>query len=258
MKKCLASCLLLLIVSVVASAQKKEWLERSDLIFRGDVLKLFTSTVDLPDASDVGLVRVTQIIEGDAVLRDYLQQPITVRFKDIKDVKPGMSAVFYARLWISGNGLAVEEVAMRKVSGDQDFLREEKDIKQERTKMEEESLSADIKRADVVVVGRVLSLKRLPVTTTKETEHDPEWTEAEIAVDEGLKGNPKRGETVKVTFAASKDVMWYRSPKLVRGRSAVFLLDRDVKVFGDPPNFVLLRPNQVLDVKLRDQVKRLM
>ena len=89
-----ASSLLTIIVLAGPTLSQQDWLKRSDLVFRGEVLKLHASTVDLPDRSDVGLVRVTEVIEGSNVLRDYLQQPVTVKFKDIKDVKPGLKAIF--------------------------------------------------------------------------------------------------------------------------------------------------------------------
>lgn len=258
MKKYIACFLTLLIFPILLSGQQRDWLKRSDLVFQGEVLKLFTSTVDLADPSEVGLVRVTDIIEGSSVLQDYLQKPITVRFRDIKDVKPGQKAIFYARLWISGRGIAVEEVGMKRLdAGDTSGLRQKEEIRKERTKLQEDSLRELIKGADQVLTGRVVSLKRLAVTTTKESEHDPMWTEAEIEVEEGLKGDLRRGSRVKITFAASTDIMWVRSPKFVRGQSGVWILRKNVDVFDRPPNYVIIDRAQFLNMKQRDDVRRL-
>ena len=258
MKKHIACFLALLIFPILLSGQQREWLKRSDLVFQGEVLKLYTSTVDLEDPSEVGLVRVTDVIEGNKVLHDYLQQPITVKFKNIKDVKPGQKAIFYASLWISGRGIAVEEVGMKRLDDkDTNGLKQKEEIQKERTKLQEDSLRELIKDADQVVAGRVVSLKRLPVSTTKESEHDPMWTEAEIEVEEGLKGGLKKGAVVKITFAASKDIMWVRSPKFVRGQSGIWILRKNVDVFGHPPNYVIIDRAQFLDMKRRDEIRKL-
>jgi hypothetical protein len=255
--KRLACCLFVLCCSSVVFPQQRDWLKNSDLVFQGNVLKLNTSTVDLPDASDLGLVRVTDIIEGDALLRNYLQQPITVRFRDIKVVKPGQTAIFFARYWISGRGLAVQEVGMKPSDNPTDLGRQKEDIRRDRAKLDEDSLRDKLRAADHVVVGRVLSIKRLPENPKIESEHDPMWMEAEIGVDEGLKGSFKRGDRVKVTFAASNDIMWVKAPRLTRGQSAIFVLTRKTEAV-DVPNFVLLDRDQVLDVKRRDEIRKLL
>src|SRR5262249_19716588 len=54
------------------------------------------------------------------------------------------------------------------------------------------------------------------------SEHDPEWQIATIRVAAMLRdGHP--GQSVKVLFAASRDIIWYNAPKLKAGQEAVFL-----------------------------------
>ena len=253
--KTLGCCVFILSFSFVVLPQQRDWLRNSDLVFRGSVLKLHTSTVDLPDASDLGLVRVTDIIEGEAVLRAYLQQPITVRFRDIRAVKPGQTAIFFARHWISGRGLAVQEVAMK--ADNADLAGQKEDIIRDRAKLNEDSLRDKLKASEHVIVGRVISIKRLPENPKLESEHDPMWTEAEILVDEGLKGSFKQGDHVKVTFAASNDIMWVKAPRLIRGQPAILLLTRKTDAI-DVPNFALINRDQVIDIKRRDEIRRLL
>jgi len=56
------------------------------------------------------------------------------------------------------------------------------------------------------------------------TEHDPQWREAEIEVDEVEKGPRKR--RVVVRFPGSDDVRWYRAPKFQPGQEGVFILQK--------------------------------
>lgn len=257
MNKRIVVLLALLIFPVVISAQNRDWLKRSDLIFEGEVLKLHSSTVDIPDASDVGLVRVTDILKGESTLKDYLQQVITVRFRKIDDMKPGQRAIFYTTLWLSGRGLAVHEVGTKRLEeSGSDRVKEKTEVRNERTKIEREAFERMVKDAEEVLAARVLSLKRLP-STLKETEHDPMWTEAEIAIEEDLKSNRRQGERMKITFAASKDVMWYLAPKLVRGQANVFLLIKPKDLPGNPPNYVVIDRAQVLDMSRREEIKRI-
>jgi len=252
-----ASSLLAIIVLAVPTLSQEDWLKRSDLVFQGEVLKLHASTVDLPDRSEVGLVRVTEIIEGSNVLRDYLQQPITVKFKDIKDVKPGQKAIFYGNLWMSGRGIAITEIGMKRLDSGDSSAKQKEEITKDRAKIQENSLKSRLDDADQVVVGRVVSTRLLPVTT-KESEHDPMWTEAEIAVDEGLKGNVQGGTRIKITFAASKDIMWVRAPKFVRGEAGVWILKRDIDIANRPPNFVVIDRAQFIEMNRRDEIRRLL
>lgn len=261
MKKYPLVFLTILILLTSSSGQERDWLKRSDLVFEGEVLKLFAATVDIPDRSHVALVRVTEIIEGEPVLRDYLQQPITVRFRDIDDAKPGQRAIFYATLWISGRGLAVNEIGNKRLeNSDVQVSKEKEEVRREQVKVRDDKLRDLVKEADVVVAGRVLSLKRLEPLVKVESEHDPLWTEAEIEVEENLKGDSGSTRRVKITFAASNDIMWVRSPKFVRGQAGIWLLRREVGVeattFGRPPNFVVVERDQFISVNRKDDVRR--
>ena len=57
------------------------------------------------------------------------------------------------------------------------------------------------------------------------SEHDPLWREAVVAVDAVEKGHHP-GDQAVVQFPASRDVAWYRVPKLQEGQQGVFLLHK--------------------------------
>jgi hypothetical protein len=101
--------------------------------------------------------------------------------------------------------------------------------------------------ADVVVRGRVTAVRVAPeerpaprtgartrgVTAAATeaprrkpiTEHDPQWREAEIEVDEVEKGGTKKKKVV-VRFPGSDDVRWYKAPKFQPGQEGVFILQK--------------------------------
>ncbi|HVF62013.1 MAG TPA: hypothetical protein VNJ70_19570 [Thermoanaerobaculia bacterium] len=105
--------------------------------------------------------------------------------------------------------------------------------------------------ADVVVRGRVTAVRVAPEerpaprTGTRRgvtaaateaprrkpiTEHDPQWREAEIEVDEVEKGGTAKKKVV-VRFPGSDDVRWYKAPKFQPGQEGVFILQ---KAAGQP------------------------
>ncbi len=255
MKSQIKTCLLFFMLPVFCCGQR-DLLKSADLVFQGEVLKLYTSTIDWDDPGDLGIVKVTNIIEGDELLRNYLQKNITVKFRNIKEVKPGQKAIFYTNLWLSGNGLAVTEIG-RKDTDDGGMDKQREEIKAMRMQMQDDSLRENLRITDHVVTGRVLSVKKLALQNLKESEHDPVWTEAEVEVDESFKGDFKKGSRVKVTFAASNDIMWVRSPKFKTGQSGVWLLKKNQEEFQQVPNFIIADSSRFLDVRKRESVRRL-
>jgi hypothetical protein len=93
------------------------------------------------------------------------------------------------------------------------------------------AVQARAEEASAVVVGRVVGVRQLetaaragPGGEERQSEHDPRWAVAEVAVDESVKG--RKSGTIEVLFASSEDVMWYRAPKLVVGQKATMLLQK--------------------------------
>jgi hypothetical protein len=58
------------------------------------------------------------------------------------------------------------------------------------------------------------------------SEHDPEWWTADIEIENILKGKPAATASNRVTvfYANSKDVLWFRSPKLKEGDRGIWIV----------------------------------
>ena len=65
--------------------------------------------------------------------------------------------------------------------------------------------------------------KRAGSPTGPITEHEPQWREAIIQVDEVLKGTHQEKQVV-VRFPGSTDVMWHGAPKFEPGQQGYFIL----------------------------------
>ncbi|HSE18795.1 MAG TPA: hypothetical protein VLB46_17185 [Pyrinomonadaceae bacterium] len=101
----------------------------------------------------------------------------------------------------------------------------------------ERDLRSAMNSVDMVVVGRVkqiqaVSASELVPGRQRISEHDPDWKEAIIEVQETLKGPAELREVV-VRFPASTDIMWVGYPKFSAGQERTLLLRED-SVSGAP------------------------
>ncbi|MBV9831348.1 MAG: hypothetical protein JOZ82_07105, partial [Marmoricola sp.] len=89
-------------------------------------------------------------------------------------------------------------------------------------------LNERLAAASAVVVGTVSNTRRSVAAaatsggTAYISEHDPEWSEAVVAVDSVIKG--AAADSVVIVYPGSIDVAWFRAPKFHAGQRGVFLL----------------------------------
>jgi len=93
----------------------------------------------------------------------------------------------------------------------------------------------------MVVAGRVeqvrpAELAGAPTRPKRISEHDPNWQEAIIQVQDGIKG-AQAGEQVVVRFPGSADVAWVGTPKFAVGEEGTFLLHKD-STTGSPLSMI--------------------
>jgi hypothetical protein len=201
---------------------------QSDLILKGTVRVLHTSTVDAPDADSLGVVRVDAVIKTPAGLAGIEGRDITVKFKEIRANYVGQELILFTSITVFGDEIAVVELGSRPPVGEHATVAElERDAVKARAIGHERMLQEQVLRADAILVGMVSGTR--PVdrrrAEPRDSEHDPMWTVAVVQVEEGLKGVDT--DTLHFVFAASNDVAWFRSPKPQKGDRGVFLLRRD-------------------------------
>jgi len=171
-------------------------------------------------------------------------------------LNPGMQATFYTTGWIYGRWITVREVGHEAIgpqlatvagtgTAQQDL------VAKARQQVNDADLKARIQAAAMVVVGRVEQLRPMeygprptgaPARPRRFTEHDPNWQEAIIHVDEGLKG-ATAGERVVVRFPGSRDVAFVGTPRFAAGQEGTFLLQKDTAT-GSPLALMAGQPVQ--------------
>jgi len=204
----------------------------SNIVFVGTVVRVgAASFAGVPTSPQTLIVHVEDVLDKPVAVRLSVGDSVTVEARTDSAWREGTRATFYTRGWIFGRGLAVQEVGHESMPAQMsaaDLARHRGAFLQLRQQVTDSALQARIRAADMIIVGRVESI-RAPTLMTQPrrriTEHDPDWREAVIVVDTTLKG--ASSPRVVVRFPASLDIAWHGLPKFSVGQEGTFLLRRD-------------------------------
>jgi hypothetical protein len=229
-------------------------------IFQGTVIAVRDSTVPMVVADDLtARVRVDRVLRAPVAMEQLVGREITVQLS--KAAPKGTEAIFSADGWLYGESLAVVETGKRRSAAqspvgiaaevaDRSLDARESPASRDRAASFRQGLRERTATASRVVVGRVVAVRLSAAASAQSpgrlTEHDPNWTEATVEVDQAVKGRAPR--SIKVLFANSEDVMWRDAPKLAVGQKAVMLLHRAPPGAGTRADAVL----EQLDVQPAD------
>src|SRR6266550_5061242 len=226
--------LISLAVPLSAQMSRVAWVRQSDIIFAGTVTR-------------AGVVRVDQVFEKPDAVSLMKGDSVAVLAARAGSLNPGMQATFYTTGWIYGRWITVREVGREAIGpqlatvtgGGAGGTAQQDLVARARQQVNDADLKARIQAAAMVVVGRVEQLRPMeygrpatPARPKRFTEHDPNWQEAIIHVDEGLKG-ATAGERVVVRFPGSRDVAFVGTPRFAAGQEGTFLLRKDTAT-GSP------------------------
>ncbi len=216
----------------LAQMSRAALVKQSDIIFIGTVTQV--GAVAVPEVSASArtvVVRVDQVLEKPAAVGLATGDSVTVETVRAGSLKPGSQATFYTTGWIFGRGVAVREIGHEPGRSPVVASIQEEAVARARLEVNDAELKARIQTAAMVVAGRVEQVRRAELAATparpkRITEHDADWQEAIIQVEDGIKG-AKAGERVVVRFPGSPDVAWVGTPKFAVGQEGTFLLHRD-------------------------------
>jgi len=217
--------------AAVAQMSRASLVKQSDIIFIGTVTKVgAVADPEVPASDRTVVVRVDRVLEKPAAVAFATGDSVTVETARAGSLKPGAQATFYTTGWVFGRAVAVREVGHElghsPVAADQEEV-----VASTRLDLNDADLKAHIQKAAMVVAGRVeqvrpAELAAAPARPKRITEHDADWQEAIIQVEDGIKG-AQAGERVVVRFPGSHDVAWVGTPRFSVGQEGTFLLHKD-------------------------------
>src|SRR5213083_476736 len=259
--------LISLAVPLSAQMSRVAWVRQSDIIFAGTVTR-------------AGVVRVDQVFEKPDAVSLMKGDSVAVLAVRAGSLNPGMQATFYTKGWIYGRWITVREVGHEAIGpqlatvagGGAGGTAQQDLVARARQQVNDADLKARIQAAAMVVVGRVEQLRPMeygrpgaPARPKRFTEHDPDWQEAIIRVDDAIKG-ARAGERVVVRFPGSRDVAFVGTPKFAAGQEGTFLLRKDTAT-GSPlsmmagqtvPAYTALHRLDVLSKQVATHVRTLL
>lgn len=197
----------------------------SHFIFAGTFERLGASNLSLLPASDLtAIVRVRQVVDQPETFGEMRDAEVTVQLADPAGAVAGGPAIFFTTslMWGEHVGLAeIQRLPSRSPeteAADLDEVRREVD--RVRSLEADEDLSERLRRAAVVLVGRVGDIREAEREEEDFGEHAASWALAQLEVEGTLKGREAR----VVYFAQDADFFWGSAPKLRAGEDGIFLL----------------------------------
>jgi hypothetical protein len=266
-------------VSTAAQDQSPRALaQRSAIVVRGKVLKVNASDEPMLAASRTTVViLVEQMYAGSEIAGDQTGHTVTVILHRPGSVKVADELTFFGNPRLQGKTLTIAnegEIAVPKGAAAMLMSEVEAGIQARKDAPTINRLAT----ANLVFRGAVERVQPLTeiLTAAKEktvkplSEHDPEWQVADVRIVTPIRGG-EPGQVVAVMFPASRDIMWFHSPKLKVGTDAIFIAqlvnNEDPSLSQDrsfaaleqrQPVYFVTEPADVLDPTDLEHVRSLM
>jgi hypothetical protein len=210
---------------MTSKQQINKYAAEATFVFVGKVVKLKAATLEGIQTDNTAVVEVEHVVTGPPIFLALRGQQITVRLDAISGVKVGGRMTFFTNGWIFGKSVAVIAVGVARET-EKELMASM--VQGAATGKKDDILKERLDSAALGVVGTVSKVEKSPSGTTHISEHDPNWHEATIQVDEVVKGK-KGTKEVTVLFPNSDDIQWHRSAKFSEGQKGIWLLQKGKK-----------------------------
>jgi hypothetical protein len=192
---------------------------RASFVFHGRVKAVGKCNLDgvEPD-SRMALVQIDEVIVAPPSLGDLTGKTVTVYLESSRGVKVNDLATFFATGWHYGRNIGVVEIGRTSMTA-ADLRHSTID---ERLREQDAQLEARIRRADLIISGRVLSTYRTERKDLPGMDEGVEWWEAEMWVGTVEKGTPPKD--LLIFYPVGGDREWGPVPKCLPGQNGIWLL----------------------------------
>jgi len=192
----------------------------ASFVFQGRVDSIgahnLESGVDVDDR--MAIVQVEDVVVAPPSLGDLTGRRLTVHLQSTAGIEPKQSLTFFATSWHYGTNVGVIEVGRTSTRASE--LRRR--VVDQRLEAQHELLEARVRRAVLIISGRVDATFRTKLTGMPGEDEGTEWWEAEIWVRSVEKGTPPPKLTI--AFPVGGDREWGPVPKAQPGQDGVWLL----------------------------------
>jgi len=170
------------------------------------------------EAGEIVAIRMEHILRSTPVLRSLAGHDALVITRHADELRQLRSPILFTECISLGQQLLLREIGHVETSDETS-----RQVAEAITEADERPLLDRIAGAVLIVTGEVVESEATESARSPESEHDPMWWVARVAVKSVLKGR-KPASKIEVLFASSTDIAWFKSPKLYTGTSGIFLL----------------------------------
>jgi hypothetical protein len=201
----------------------RQVLRDAEFVFIGKVVQRGAATMrEVSVGATTTVVAVEEVYRAPQVLQFLAGKSITVITKNATSPSTGQVVVFLANGWLYGQSIAMIELVHESLDFDRARLSEH--LVKEDAIAANDALRERLRLADAVVSGTVVATRRLQTLNIGSGgEHAPLWSEATIDPVSLEKGVAPAGE-MRILYASSRDIRWYRSPKPTVGEQGIWIL----------------------------------
>jgi hypothetical protein len=192
---------------------------RASFVFRGRINAIGKCNLDGVEPDDrMATVRVNEVIVAPPVLGDLTGKTVTVYLQSPKGIRSKDEAIFFATSWHYGRNIGVMEIGRTSMA----TAKLSQTVIDERLKEYTARLEVRIRRAQLIISGRVISTFRSEHRDLPGMYEGIEWWEAEMWVGTVEKGQPPKG--LHIFYPVGGDREWGPVPKCYPGQLGVWLL----------------------------------
>ena len=217
--------------------------ERSAIVVRGTVVRLNASEEPLQQASaNTFVIKVSHMYAGSEIAGDQTGRTVTIVASHPPRLKAGEEALFFGNPRFVGKSLTIVaegELLSQAPSTSTAELEVGLQARRDRPVRDRVATASLIFRGKVEGEDPLVAAGEKKQLRVPPSEHDPEWHVASVRVITPLRGGD-RDALVTIIFPASRDIMWFNSPKLRQGMDAIFITHKP-----DKEEAVLLRTTGV-------------
>ena len=220
----------------------KVLLGKAAFSFIGTVSNLGATTMaNVPIDDHTAVVQIERVLHAPPSFARMEGQRITVQLSASEPVPAvGQSLAFFTQGVAFGESILVTEIGRLPVSEVESLAtaavasgKVAGAFEEQLAELRADALRARGAEADVIVVGRVVSVEKAGPSSG--SEHDPDWWRATIAVTHVEKGQVSGGQ-ISFLYANSLDVRWYKAPKAHPSMAGAWILhktDATMSALGD-------------------------
>ena len=220
----LVMILAFLLVGLASPAQNPSALTRPNIVIDGTVTEMGKpSFAAVPKVPNLVVMKITRVLTDPPTISLRTGDQITAVLKDTSTVKVGTELRIQGRIWIVGEGVAVQALAEGPVPPNGGEIEA---FAAANSQEHDNNISSRAAAADLIIVGRIKEIQQPLAAALKQgpiSEHDPQWRDAVIEVQSWIKGSAESSSIV-VRFPASKDVAFRDYPKFQVGQESTLFL----------------------------------